>query len=85
MVTKYKVFNWVFNKGKWAADVRDAREALGREGLAHAMGVATSTIDNWAMMYETSYGEFPHPNMTNMLLFCNLLDIDVRDYFILDV
>lgn len=84
MVIKYRLVNWEFNKGAWSQAVATAVDEVGVDIVAHMMDVVPSTVKNWAMMYQSSYGEFPYPNMTNFLKFCNQFDCDVRDFWYLE-
>lgn len=84
MTIKYIYKDWVFNKGMWAQAVAAAIDEHGDEVVATLVGVAKTTVKNWSMMYETAYDEFPYPNMTNCIAFCNAFDIDIRDMFIIE-
>lgn len=79
---KYKLIAWEFNAGLWASMVRDACDDLGVETLAGLMEVHQVTIRSWCKM-KSGYEEFPYPNMTNCLKFCNHFDRDPRELFIL--
>lgn len=80
----YKLVNWAFNKGAWAQAVATAVDLVGDEIVAGIMDVSPKTVQNWMRMYQSAYGEFPHPNMTNFIKFCNEFDCDVREFWILE-
>lgn len=79
---KYRLVNWVFNKGAWCQAMASAVDMVGVDVVAGLMDVSPKTVENWLKMYQSAYGEFPHPNMTNFLKFCNTFDHDVREFWI---
>jgi transcriptional regulator with XRE-family HTH domain len=50
--------------------------------MAELLGVSKSTVNNWARGNFTS--EFPFPHLSNFLIVCNNLDLDPRDFFVLE-
>jgi hypothetical protein len=81
---KYKLVLWVFNKGAWAQAVATAVDSVGEEVVAHMLDVSPKTVQNWMKMYQSAYNEFPHPNMSNFIKFCNAFDCDVREFWMLE-
>lgn len=81
---KYSLVKWEFNKGAWAQAIATAVDEFGVDVVAGLTGVAPNTVRNWSMMYQSSYGEFPYPSMHNFIKTCNELDLDVRDFWILE-
>jgi len=81
---KYRLVDWNFNKGAWSRAIATAVDDVGDKIVADGLGVSVKTVQNWMKMYESAYGEFPYPNMTNFLKFCNAFDCDVRDFWILE-
>jgi len=81
---RYSLVKWEFNKGAWAQAIANAVDEVGIEVVASTVGVAENTVRNWRLMYQSAYGEFPHPSMHNFLSFCNMFDLDARDFFILE-
>jgi hypothetical protein len=84
MVTKYKLLNWEFNKGAWAQALILSVDLLGIEFVAGVLQVSKFTVHNWIKMPQSAYGDFPHPSMSNFLHACNMLDLDPREFFILE-
>lgn len=84
MVTKYKLVRWEFNKGAWCQAVSTAVDEVGIDVVAHLMDVSPKTVSNWMKMYQSAYNEFPYPNMTNFIKFCNDFDCDVREFWQLE-
>ena len=81
---RYSLVAWEFNKGAWAQAIGNAVDAIGDRALSEMMECSVTTVKNWRMMYKSSYGEFPHPSMHNFLKFCNMFDLDVREFWILE-
>ena len=80
----YKLVKWEFNKGAWSQSVMTAVDDVGIDVVAHILDVSTKTIANWGKMHISAYGEFPYPNMTNFIRFCNEFDLDVREFWYLE-
>lgn len=81
---KYRLVSWEFNKGAWAQAIANAVDAVGDDIVAGMVGVSTTTVGNWRKMYQSAYGEFPYPNMTNFITFCNQFDLDPREFWNLE-
>lgn len=84
MGAKYAWIDWVFNAGAWAAAVREQAAAHGEEFVAELMGVSVPGIKTWGKMKGAAYKDFPYPNMTNFLKFCNTFDYDPREFLMLE-
>jgi hypothetical protein len=84
MVTKYKLVNWEFNMGGWGRAMQESVDRFGVEFVAQILEVSPKTVDNWIKGYKSVYSEFPHPNMSNFIWACNQLDLDPREFFILE-
>jgi hypothetical protein len=82
MTTVYRLFNWRFNIVAFAADLERC-DFVSNYELAALLGVDDTTISNWKHRAYAS-GPAPYPNMTNFMKVCNLLDLDPRNYFVLD-
>lgn len=80
---KYRLVNWQFNTGAWANAVRDAIDINGADIVSGVMGASPKTVALWNKM-KSGYEDFPYPNMTNFINFCNNFDIDPREFFILE-
>lgn len=78
---RYRVVAWTFDTKAWGAAINEAREALGKD-LPEFLQVDRATSENWGK--ERYTGTFTWPSMGNFLRVCNLLDLDVRDFFILE-
>lgn len=81
---KYRLVNWEFNKGKWSDAIANAVDSVGETVVAQILDVSPKTIQNWRKMHLSAYGEFPYPNMTNFIRFCNEFDEDVREFWYLE-
>lgn len=81
MTTKFKLVNWKFDSAKLA----EVLQTLSRDDLdtvAEIVGVSASGIWHWR---NNSYmPPFEYPNMTNFLTLVNWLDLDPREFFILE-
>jgi hypothetical protein len=80
---KYRLVKWMFNAGMWAQAVNKAVDDVGHDVVAGMLDVHVSTIYGWRRM-KSGYEDFPYPNMTNFIAFCNAMDIDPRDFYILE-
>lgn len=84
MNIRYSLVNWQFNMGSWSRAIQEASDEMGTEFVAQALEVSVKTVQNWIKMHESAYGEFPYPNMTNFIRAMNMLDLDPREFFILE-
>lgn len=82
MPPKYGQYAWKFDSEKFA---RAVRKLTGKEVVewAQLMGVNAATLSSWRHMDEP--GRNPHPLISNLLLLCNELELDPRDFFCLDI
>lgn len=80
---KYKLVKWVFNAGAWANAAREAQDTVGVDLVADVMQVHRTTVISWGKM-KSGYEDFPYPNMTNFIAFCNHFDKDPREFFMLE-
>jgi len=79
---KYVVVKFRFDMGALSAELRRLQSS-DRKVLAGVIGVSPSTMENWASdVYHNA--NFPYPNMSNFLAVCNALDLDPRDFFVLE-
>jgi hypothetical protein len=79
----YKLVSWQFDTDAWRMAVNKAVEDVGHDVVAGVLGVHVATIYGWKRM-ESGYKEFPYPNMTNFIAFCNAMDLDPRKFFVLE-
>lgn len=84
MNVTYRWVNWEFNRGLWASLMRDEIAKHGVDFVAEVMGVSVNGVKTWAKMKGAAYSEFPYPNMTNFMKFCNEFNYDPREFFILE-
>lgn len=77
-----KVIDWKFDEKLWQSSIELAIEMLGCDFVAAATGLHKTTLFNWA--HGKFNGDFRYPNMTHFLALCNLMDWDVRNFFVLD-
>ena len=81
MPALYKLISFKFDMAKFAATLR-AMDKETAAVLEMLVGVDRSTLRNWSA-YAKEY-EGKHPSMMNFLRVCNHLDLDPREYFVLD-
>lgn len=81
MVNKVRSIKMVFNHVRFGNDMLSRRAELGMIGdeVAELSGDMHSTI-----VYKYENGQEPNPKMENFLAFCNVFDLDPRDYFELE-
>lgn len=82
MNIRYKLMGWEFNHELWSATMATAVAEMGLEFMALSMNVSQSALENWSKGY--FHDDFKHPNMTNFIKACNLLDLDPREFFRLE-
>ena len=82
MGTSYKLMRWAFNNARYSAVLTLWVESFNMKDVADMLGVSKSTINNWKNGNFSE--EFPHPHMSNFLVFCNETDSDPRDFFVLE-
>ena len=79
MTISYVNANWQFDGERFSEAVASAVARHGVSDLAEMCGLSEDSIDHWARgIYNPSN---PHPNMTNFLIVCNLLDLKPSLYF----
>lgn len=82
MPLKYIVANWKFDAAKWAQVIkRMTNDNVGE--WAQLMGVNAATLSAWRNMDKPNRN--PQPTIANLLLVCNALDLDPREFFCLDL
>lgn len=81
---RISLVDWMFNKGAWAQAIQETIDEFELENVAELMAVSPKTVSNWIKMYESAYGEYPHPTMANFIRFCNTFHRDPREFFILE-
>lgn len=84
MGIEYVWVDWVFNDGAWAGAVRDQVDAHGVEFVAELMGVTVAGVKTWSKMKGAAYADYPYPNMTNFIKFCNNFNYNPADFFMLE-
>lgn len=78
---RYVLLNFKFDMDKFAATLRTCVQG-DNDVFSEAIGVDRSTLANW--MAHRYRGKFAHPSMSNFIAACNWLDLDPRDFFVLD-
>jgi len=81
---RYKLVKWEFNKGAWSQAVSTAVDMVGAQFVSDMMEVSPKTVQNWMKMYQSAYGEFPHPSMHNFIKFCNEFDLNPTEFWYLE-
>lgn len=81
MPPQYKIVNWKFDGQKLAETLATlSRDEM--DTVREVMGVSDGAMWHWR---NNSYvPPFEYPNMTNFLTLCNWLDLDPREFFILE-
>lgn len=82
MATLFRHEDWKFNAGRWAHDLKKQadKDLVAAQELS---GVGASGWWHW--LNPQKYRSFAHPNMSNFINVCNLLNLDPRDYFCLNI
>lgn len=82
MPAQYRNYDWRFDKHRWAEALRGMpiTELQAAQELA---GISQSGWYHW--MNPDKSGVYQHPAMLNFLNVCNLLHLDPREFFCLDV
>lgn len=78
----YGQYRWKFDAARWARAVRRATNDNVQEWAA-LMGVNAATLSAWRNMDKPNRN--PHPAIGSLLLICNELELDPRDFFVLDI
>jgi len=74
--------DWKFDAERWAADLN--RQSDGdRIAALELAGLSAGAW--WAWLNPKANRPFNHPNMSNFIKICNLLQLDPRDYFCLNI
>jgi len=82
MPIQYANVDWKFDAERWAADLRKQANA----DLVAAQELSGLTASGWwNWLNPKRHPNFNHPGMKNFLNVCNLLDLDPRDYFSLNI
>lgn len=82
MNIRYSLVNWVFHQTAFASAILLMHDTFTWIELGGLLGVSKSTVNNWA---NGNFSEqFPHQHMSNLLIVCNMLDLDPREFFILE-
>lgn len=82
MVTTFKIMRWAFNGARFSGVLSEWVANFGAKDVAKMLNVSPSTINNWANGNWSD--DFPHPHLSNFLVFCNETDTDPRDFFMLE-
>lgn len=82
MNTRYKLVSWEFDIKAFGAAIMRLHETFSWGELAEIIGCSKSTVYNWAMGNVND--EFPWPRMHNFIAVCNELDLDPREFFVLE-
>lgn len=79
---RYKVVNFKFDMAAFSTVLKNVNDG-DVVVFARVIGVDESTLRNWRTGYNARTS-FPHPSMSNFIAACNALDLDPRDFFILE-
>jgi len=79
MVTTYKTVNWRFYSERWASVIAALIEVHGLADLAEILEMSQQGLSQWS---QNKWSEgYQYPRMTNLLMVCNMADIDPRIFF----
>jgi len=81
MGIQYKIVNWQFDSTK-LAEVLQSQDKATLEALIALMDVSTGALWHWKN--DTYPVGVNYPNMSNFLKLCDALDLDPREFFILE-
>jgi len=82
MGIKYNTVDWKFDARRWAHDLKAQRDV----DLVAAQELSGVTASGWWHWLNVKPGRpFEHPNMSNFIKVCNLLELDPRNYFCLSL
>lgn len=82
MNVHYKLVKWEFCQARFSSALMSLHEHFSWGELAEIIGCSKSTVYNWANGKFSD--EFPWPRMHNFIAVCNELDLDPRDFFVLE-
>lgn len=82
MPTFYANVDWRFDAERFAEDLRQQSD----KDLVAAQELAETTPGAWWNWLHPKKGKaYQHPSMSNFIKVCNLLQLDPRDYFCLNI
>lgn len=82
MSVRYRNYDWVFDKYRWAEVLR----GQDNQDLVAAQELSGLTAAGWWHWLNPKQGTtYEQPGMKNFLAVCNLLHLDPREFFCLDV
>ena len=81
MAPIYKIYKWRFDSKRWAKAIKFLTDDSVKNWAA-LLGVNPTTLSTWRHIDNPN--RYPHPSMTSLLLVCNELDLDPRDFFVLE-
>jgi len=82
MTIYYQALDWKFDAEQWAHDLKQQRDT----DLVAASELSGLSAGAWWHWLNPKPGRaFQHPNMSNFIAVCNLLQLDPRNYFCLDI
>ena len=79
MSITYGVYEWVFDLER-LSEMLHALPDGDFAAAAELLGMEKNSLRGWRDNLKER--EFPHPSMSNFLLFCNLMDCNPADFFI---
>lgn len=83
MTAKYRIVPFVFDLEAFSQALSKVDKAW-RGELAEILEIDSSTLENW-IAGDYKKRAFKHPAMGNFLKVCNWLDLDPRDFFVLEI
>lgn len=79
---EWKIVDFKFDIQKWVSLIHRWRSEVDDEIISGMIGCDPATLRTW--VHHTATSRFPYPSMTLFIKACNALDIDPRDFYILD-
>lgn len=81
-IVKASYVNFKFDFKSWSRTIANWADVVGTDFISEAIEADPNTIRAWSGgHFKVNY---PYPSMTLFIRACNLLDLDPRQFFILD-
>ena len=80
-MAKYAIIDFKFNMMAFSEALKNVSDG-DLSDFAEIIGIDDSTLRNWCI--EGAKGKYPMPSMRNFINACNWLDLDPREFFVLD-
>lgn len=81
-IVKASYIDFKFDTGMWARTIANWADVVGVDFISEAIEADPGTIRAW--MRASFKSSYPYPSMTLFMRACNLLDLDPRQFFVMD-